>query len=94
MIGIGRSTYEKTDDGSLKFKLLRQSTGKIIMPVTMDYVSTIAITTLRSPDPAKKILSSPRFSYNHQLIIARKYAEKTSLQLMPGYIHENPVTCI
>ena len=34
-IGVGRSSYEKTYDGFIKYKLLRQSTGLKNMPVTM-----------------------------------------------------------
>jgi hypothetical protein len=92
MIGIGRSTFEKTYDGFIKMKILRQSTGKIKMPVTMDYIPTIAITTLKSPDPTQPIKGSSRFSYTHQLIIGRKFSEKTSFQIMPSYIHQNLVT--
>src|SRR6187200_846693 len=35
MIGVGRSSYEKTFDGFIKYKLLRQSTGAKNMAVTM-----------------------------------------------------------
>ena len=92
MIGIGRSTFEKTYDAFLKVKILKQSTGKINMPVTMDYIPTIAITTLRTQNPTKSTKGSSRISYTHQLIIGRKFSEKTSLQLMPGFVHQNLVT--
>ena len=49
MVGIGRSTYQKTFDGFFKLKLLRQSTGKRKMPVTVSYVATIAINSLKIP---------------------------------------------
>ena len=42
MVGIGRSTYQKTYDAFLKLKILRQSKGKRKMPVTLSYVPTIA----------------------------------------------------
>ena len=92
MIGIGRSTFQKTFDAFLKIKLLRQSTGKRKMPVTVSYVPTIALRTLKWDDPNRKNYYSSRLSYTHQLIIARKFSEGTSLQLMPTYIHRNLAT--
>jgi hypothetical protein len=89
MVGIGRSTYQKTFDAFFKLKLLRQSTGKRKMPVTVSYVPTIALRTLKWEDPNRKNLYSSRLSYTHQLIIGRKFSEATSLQIMPTYIHRN-----
>ncbi len=89
MVGIGRSTYQKTFDAFFKIKLLRQSTGKVNMPVTVSYVPTIALRTLDWEDPNRKNYFSSRISYSHQLIIGRKFSEGTSLQLMPSFIHRN-----
>jgi hypothetical protein len=89
MVGIGRSTFQKTFDAFFKIKLLRQSTGKIKMPFTVSYVPTIALRTLKWEDPNRKNYFSSRLSYTHQLLIARKFSENTSLQLMPTYIHRN-----
>ena len=44
MVGVGRSTYQKTYDAFFKLKLLRQSKGKRKMPITLSYVPTIAYT--------------------------------------------------
>lgn len=92
MVGIGRSTYQKTYDGFFKLKLLRQSRGKIKMPITLSYVPTIALKTLKYEDPTIKNYYSSRLSYSHQLIIGRKFSEGTSFQLMPTFIHQNLVT--
>ena len=89
MVGIGRSTYQKTFDAFFKIKLLRQSTGKVNMPVTVSYVPTIALRTLNWEDPNRKNYFSSRISYSHQLIIGRKFLEGTSLQLVPSFIHRN-----
>lgn len=89
MVGIGRSTYQKTFDAFFKIKILRQSAGKNNVPVTVSYVPTIALKTLRPDDPNKKNYFSSRLSFTQQLIIARKFSEKTSLQLMPTFIHRN-----
>lgn len=92
MVGIGRSTFEKTYDAFFKFKILRQSTGKKRMPVTLSYVPTIALKTLKSLDTTRANYFSSRLFFTHQLLIGRKFSEATSLQLMPTYSHRNLVT--
>ncbi len=92
MIGVGRSTFQKTYDGFIKVKILKQSRGKKIMPITLSYVPTIALKTIHHENPALKNLFSSRLSYTHQLIIGRKFSEGTSLQLMPTFVHQNLVT--
>ncbi len=89
MIGVGRSTFQKTFDGFIKVKLLRQSSGKINMPIAVSYVATIALNSLKFTDTSRKNLFSSRLSYTHQLIIGRKFSEKTSLQIMPTFVHRN-----
>ena len=89
MVGVGRSTFQKTFDGFFKIKLLRQTTGKRRMPVTVSYIPTIALRTLDWENPNQKNYFSSRLSYTHQLIIGRKFSESTSLQLMPTFIHRN-----
>lgn len=92
MIGVGRSTFEKTYDGFIKIKLLRQSTGKHKMPITLSYVPTIELRTLKFLEDSKiSNNASNRIYYTHQLIIARKFSEGTSLQLMPTFVHQNLV---
>lgn len=91
MVGVGRSTYQKTYDGYFKLKILQQSRGKRKMPITLSYVPTIALKTLKYEDPAIKNYYSSRLSYTHQLIIGRKFSEGTSLQLMPTFVHQNLV---
>lgn len=92
MVGIGRSTFEKTYDAFFKVKLLRQSTGSKRMPLTVSYVPTVALKTLKSLDTSRKNYFSSRLFFTHQLLIGRKFSEQTSLQLMPTYSHRNLVT--
>jgi len=91
MVGIGRSTFEKTFDGYFKIKLLRQSKGKRNMPISLSYIPTIAVKTLKFEDPNRKNYFTSRLFYTHQLLIARKFSEGTSIQLMPTYVHRNLV---
>ncbi len=92
MIGIGRSTFEKTYDAFFKFKLMSQSTGKVNVPVTISYVPTVALKTLKFQDTSRKNYYTSRFTFSHQLLIGRKFSEGFSLQMMPTVIHHNLVT--
>lgn len=89
-VGIGRSTFEKTYDGYLKLKLLRQteSTGKI--PLSVTAFGGLAYTTLKYAD--KDYLNAKyRTSYTLQLLLARKLNRNLSLQLAPTWLHYNLV---
>ncbi len=93
-IGIGRSTYQKTYDGFVKYKIFRQSTGLKEMPVTLIYIATTDIISLKWEDytnPDRTNYFSSRMSYTHQLLLARKFNKKLSLQLMPTLVHKNLV---
>ena len=80
-----------TMEGTAKFKLLRQQTGEKNIPISLVWVSTANFN-------ASKQLESPqglywnRFSYLHQLLIARKFTEKFSLQLIPSMVHRNIIS--
>lgn len=87
MVGIGRSTILKTFDGFVKWKILRQSTGKRKMPVTVSYVPTIGLVSFK--DTATYKFFSSRINFTHQLLIGRKFTEGLSLQVMPTVIHRN-----
>jgi len=91
MVGIGHSTYQKTYDAFLKFRLLRQSTGARNMPVTASFVSVVAVNTLKQFDSVKTSFGD-RASSVYQLLIARKFSEKFALQMMPVLIQEDEIS--
>lgn len=91
-IGIGRSSFEKTLDGFAKFKLLRQSTGARNMAVSAVYYTSIAMNGLKWADPERNNFFSSRLAYTHQLLIARKFTDSFSFQLMPTFVHLNLVS--
>lgn len=93
-LGFGRSSFEKTYDGFLKYKILRQSKGLRKMPVTMSYYVSTAITSLKWEDMGveeRENYFSSRVSYTHMLLIARKMNNNLSLQLTPALVHKNLV---
>lgn len=90
-IGAGRSSFEKTYDGFIKYTLLRQSTGLKNMPITVAMLGTSAIQTLKWQDPDRDNLFSSRLYYTAQLIIGRKFSNNVSFQLSPTMVHRNLV---
>ena len=91
MVGIGRSSFNKAIDGFLKFKVLRQSTGKRNMPVSVSYFGSTVVNTIKWQYPERENYFSSRMFYAHQLLIARKFNNDLSLQLSPTIIHRNLV---
>lgn len=90
-VNIGRSSYEKTFDGSLKAKILRQSTGAKNMPLSMSFYGGAFLNSLHWTDTSRTNYFSSRMSYVFQLLIARKFSNALSLQITPTYIHKNLV---
>ena len=88
-IGVGRGSFEKTYDGFIKYKFLRQSTGKRKMPFTAALLLTSAVQTLKWANPERENYFSSRMYYTSQLIIGRKFSESFSLQLSPTMVHRN-----
>ncbi len=91
MVGLGRSSYQKQLDAFYKFKILRQSSGSRNMPISLSAASSIILRTDPWADASRKNYFTSRLYYSHQLIIARKFSESFSLQLMPTMVHHNLV---
>lgn len=90
-VGIGRSSFQKTYDGSLKIKLARQVKGQKNFPVGISLFSQASLITLRvaegDPDPT----TQQRMAYVNELLIARKFTPSFSFQLTPAWVHRNLV---
>ncbi len=91
-VGFGRSTYQKTYDGFLKAKILRQSKGARKMPFTLTLFSAMDIYTLKWQDTERENYFTSRMAFVNQVLIARKFNDKLSLQLSPTFIHKNLVS--
>ena len=89
MVGVGRSSVQKTYDGFLKMKLLRQSSGARNMPLSVIWFSSIALNSLKWQHPERNNYFSSRLAFTHQLIFGRKFSEGFSLQFMPTVVHRN-----
>ena len=92
VIGLGRSSFEKTVDGYMKYKILRQSKGARNTPITLAYFVSTAVKTLPFAIPDRENLGSSRWYFTHQIIMGRKFSEGFTLQLSPTLVHRNLVS--
>jgi hypothetical protein len=92
MIGVGRSTYQKQFDGFAKYKLLQQSSGSRNMPVTLSVTGSMMYKSLKFEDQTRENYYTSNMYYSGQLLLARKFSDALSLQVMPSFVHYNMVT--
>lgn len=86
-IGVGRSKIGEMIDGYLKYRLLAQTQDNRI-PVSTTLLLNSGLT------PQKDVIGeynnpAHRVSYTYQVLIARKFNQKFSFQLMPTFLHRN-----
>lgn len=100
-IGVGRTKVGKTVDVEGKYVILRQ-TASNSMPISLALYNNTGLNTdaYRGESPIAFFEDSitpfenkfvHRLSYNTQLIIARKFNDKISLQLSPTFVYKNLV---
>lgn len=90
-IGLGRSSYRKMIDGYLKYRILRQSTGAVNMPISLTAVCGMFVDTQKWADPDRENYFTSRLGYSWQLLIGRKFNDWITVQLTPTLIHRNLV---
>jgi Membrane bound beta barrel domain (DUF5777) len=88
-IGLGRNSYQKTYDYYAKYKLLRQSTGEKTIPITVSLLGAAYTNTMDTQEGARFYNNLERQTYCSQLMIARKFGERVSLQITPSILHRN-----
>lgn len=88
-IGIGRSSLDKTLDASVKYKLLQQNEQKK-MPLAVNIFASIIYPTIKYSDKPY-LTGNYRKIYTTQLVIARKFNRRLSIELSPTWMHFNLV---
>ncbi len=91
MVGLGRSTFQKQLDAFFKYRILSQTEQNGVMPISISWMSSVMVNTLKWENPDRKNYFSSRLYYAHQLLVARKFSKNTSLQIMPTLVHYNLV---
>ncbi|MEM6525734.1 MAG: DUF5777 family beta-barrel protein [Bacteroidota bacterium] len=80
---MGRSSFDKTYDGFLKVRPIRQSRGVKVHAHLFGLFTRVAYKSLKN--------QSSKLAYTHQVLIARKFSSALSLQIMPTLVHRNRV---
>lgn len=95
-LGIARSKQKELIDGMVKYRILSQTTDNHI-PVSMAFYGDMSYSAqtaslFYSGIPANSGLKQKdihRLSYTSQLIIARKFGSRFSMELVPTFQHRN-----
>jgi hypothetical protein len=86
--GLGRSSFEKTYDGYLKYSLLKQRTGTNAFPFAVSLFGSIAAKSQKAVAGNERTFAESLF-YVGQVLIAKKVNSSFSIQLTPTYVHRN-----
>ncbi len=89
-VGIGQSSFQKMYDGFVKYRLCRQSSGEVNMPVSIVGYSSMFYTAQRTPEN-RPLNTAQRLSFVNELVIARKFSQNFSAELVPTLVHQNTV---
>ena len=89
-LGVARNSFQKTYEGSMKSKLIKQKV-KNGSPVSVSSYHAMFLNSVRWQNTERENLFSSRLSYAHQIMIARKFNSSLSLQITPSFIHRNLV---
>jgi Membrane bound beta barrel domain (DUF5777) len=89
MVGVGRSSYLKEYDYFLKMKALRQKTGSWTHPVSITLAAGASTNTMDTRLPTVFNNNLERQSYWGQVLVARKFGERISIQVSPTVVHRN-----
>jgi hypothetical protein len=87
--GLGYTDPPPTYDFYAKYRVLTQSTGAHNSPVSISLLGATAINTIKWPNDGITRTNNDRMYYTGQVLIARKFSERISLQLMPTIVHRN-----
>lgn len=88
-IGLGRSTFQKTVDSYVKYRLFRQHSGAKEFPMTISGLAAMAIRTDPWEFNGEDFPLKSRLNYTFQLIAGRKFSDFLSWQISPTLIHRN-----
>jgi len=91
-VGVGRNSYKKIYDGFVNFSIASQK--KEGFPISITGISSIAINSSRFVDPNRDNYFRSRLSYVHQVVFARKFTSRLSLELVPSWVHFNLVSSL
>ncbi|MEE9407959.1 MAG: DUF5777 family beta-barrel protein [Polaribacter sp.] len=88
-VGIGYTTFDKISDGTLKYKLIKQQRNSKKAPVSVTLFQGISHrkVTIKNAGLYSGNSSKNKYAFTSQVLIARKFNSKLSLQIAPTLIH-------
>lgn len=89
-IGIGSTRGRRTQDVNIKYGILQQTRNNR-MPVSVTYFGNVAMETQQTREDLPNRNESDRYSFFHQIIIARRFNSALSVQIAPSVSHYNVV---
>lgn len=89
-IGLSRSSFQKIYEGSIKYRIVQQSTNGF--PFTVVGFNAILVNTSFEKQSFPRISFEDRLGYTSQIIISRKVNTNLSLELVPTVFHEGLVS--
>lgn len=95
-LGLARNSFQKMYTGSVKYKFFGQTgKGKHSKAFSLSYYGNVSVNGLTWTDmgvsTSRTNYFSSRLSYVHQILMARKFGDVMTLQLMPMVYHQNLV---
>lgn len=87
-IGISRESLRRTYAGSAKIRLAKQTKK---FPLNLTFYSTINLNSELDKTRYPNMLFPDRLSYAYQLLMARRFSKKFSLELAPTFVRQNLV---
>lgn len=95
-LGVGRSKQGELLDGSVKYRILTQTSDNHV-PLSMAFYGCMSYNPQTASQfysgmaPTKNFKQNDihRFAYTSQLILARKFGSRFSMEILPTYQHRN-----
>lgn len=89
MLGFGTEKYNKMTELMWKYSILQQKENGT--PIFLSYYGNIVVNGRDKEYFGKDYSFTNRLSYFHQLIIARKFSDRISVELAPYFLHFNKI---
>lgn len=89
-IGVGMTKFKNLFDASAKYSILKQ-TRSDDTPLSVSYFGNVVLDSRDEDKRGEVFNTSDRYSFFHQILIARKFSDRISVQLAPSLSHYNIV---
>lgn len=98
MIGVGRSKMNELLDGNVKWRFLEQTIDNKV-PLSIALYASAGVSPVRESELYSNVTLDSTFTkkfahrcvYTTQIVIARKFSDRFSFELIPGFTHRNLV---